>query len=115
MFQLSIAGVGSRAIQRSIQCGTLVFLISTFAAVPGRGQETSEGDQAVRAGRLESLRDMKALIGTLKVSTVNQGNKVEAKLLTKPLLHYQDQPRNILDATLWCFGEKGRPAALCKV
>jgi len=115
MFQHPVCGSGWRGIQRGILRGTLLLLISGFVAVPGRGQESAEADQAARAARLESLRDMKALIGTLKVSTVNQEDKVEAKLLTKPLLHYQDQPRNILDATLWCFGEKGRPAALCKV
>jgi hypothetical protein len=111
MFQHPVCGRGRRGILR----GTLLLLISGFVAVPGHGQESADGDQAVRAERLDSLREMKVLIGTLKVSTVNQGDKVEAKLLAKPLLHYRDQPRNILDATLWCFGEKGRPAALCKV
>jgi hypothetical protein len=64
---------------------------------------------------MESLREMKQMIGTLQVSTVNETDKVEAKPLAKPLLHYYDQPRKILDGTLWCFGEQGRPAAFCKI
>lgn len=70
---------------------------------------------ARKAARLESLREMKEMIKTLKVSTVDEPARVETKPLAKPLLHYYDQPRKILDATLWCFGETGRPVAFCKI
>jgi hypothetical protein len=93
----------------------LLFLLSGLASAPGRGEESANSDEARNAERLASLKEMKELIGTLKVSTVNDGNKVEAKLLAKPLLHYFDQPRKIFDGTLWCFGEQGRPAAFCKI
>lgn len=93
----------------------LLLLILGLAAAPGRGQEATDSDHARRAERLESLREMKDMIGTLKVSTVNEADKVETKPLAKPLLHYYDQPRKILDATLWCFGEQGRPSAFCKI
>ena len=93
----------------------LLFLILGLATVPGRGQEATDSDQARKAERLESLREMKEMIGTLKVSSVNEADKVETKPLAKPLLHYYDQPRKILDATLWCFGEQGRPSAFCKI
>jgi hypothetical protein len=99
----------------SVLCGALLFLISALATVPGRGEETADGDEARKAERLASLNEMKELIATLKVWAVNEGDKVEAKLLAKPLLHYFDQPRKIFDATLWCFGEQGRPAAFCKI
>lgn len=100
---------------RSILCGALGVLILGLAAAPGTGQEAVDGDLARRAERLESLREMKEMIKTLKVSIVNEADTVETKPLAKPLLHYYDQPRKILDATLWCFAENGRPAAFCKI
>ncbi len=95
--------------------GVLLLVGMGSAATIGRGQESDDGDPARKAERLESLRDMNDMIGTLKVSTVREKDKVEAAPLAKPLLHYHDQPRKIVDATLWCFGQQGRPAAFCKI
>ena len=55
------------------------------------------------------------MIETVKVSTGNEGDKVAAKLLAKPLLHYFDQPRKIFDATLCVLADWHRPAAFCKI
>ncbi|HEY3966717.1 MAG TPA: hypothetical protein VGM05_19295 [Planctomycetaceae bacterium] len=96
-------------------CGVLFSVVMALAATVGRCQETDDGGQTRKAERLESLREMTDMIGTLKVWTVSDGDKVEAAPLAKPLLHYHDQPRKIVDATLWCFGKQGRPAAFCKI
>ena len=95
--------------------GVLLVVIMELAATMGRCQEPDKDDQAREAARVESLREMNDMIETLKVSTLKNGDKVEARQLAKPLLRYQDQPRKILDATLWCFGREGRPAAFCKI
>lgn len=105
----------SRPYTRSILCSAGLVLIWGLATVPGRGQEVADRDETIKAERLESLREMKEMIGTLKVATISHGDKLEAKHLAKPLLHYFDQPRKILDATLWCIGDRGRPAAFCKI
>jgi hypothetical protein len=36
-------------------------------------------------------------------------------LRPEPILRYDDKPRNIMDATLWAWGTRGRPAAILKV
>jgi hypothetical protein len=41
--------------------------------------------------------------------------RVALALLPGPVFRYSDQPREIHDATLWCWGSGGRPAALQKV
>jgi len=35
--------------------------------------------------------------------------------LSKPLFRYSDQPRRILDASLWAWGDKGRPEVMANV
>lgn len=103
----------SALCRRGWYCAVALMLISSFAA--SHAQETTDTDEARKAERQESLREMKEMIGTLKVATVDNRDRVDAKLIDKPLLHYRDQPRKIFDATLWCFGEQGRPAAFCKI
>ena len=39
----------------------------------------------------------------------------ELKLNPKPILRYNDQPRGILDATLWSWSNGGRPSAIIKL
>jgi hypothetical protein len=55
------------------------------------------------------------MAGKIEVKSGNEKEKVAAALLPEPVMRYSDQPRKILDATLWCFGTKGRPAAFCKI
>jgi hypothetical protein len=38
-----------------------------------------------------------------------------ARFVSEPLFRYSDEPRRIVDATLWCFEQDGRPAALLKI
>ena len=38
-----------------------------------------------------------------------------AKLIAKPLFHYTDQPRRIVDATLWGWLADGKLVAVCKI
>lgn len=50
-----------------------------------------------------------------RVVQLNDGKKVESEVSGEPLVHYKDEPRDILDATLWAYGTPGRPVALQKI
>jgi hypothetical protein len=42
-------------------------------------------------------------------------DRIRAELVKQPVFRYSDQPRNILDATLWVWQIEGRPLAFQKV
>jgi hypothetical protein len=71
--------------------------------------------RATNTQRDESLRRMREMAGKIEVKSGSEQEQVTAGLVPEPVMRYNDQPRKILDATLWCFGTKGRPAAFCKI
>jgi hypothetical protein len=104
--------------RRSLLFGLLTVLL--FAAgggltVAGNDKAIPSDDAAAKTRREESLRQMREMAASIKVTNDIENTKAEARLLPQAVLRYDDQPRTILDATLWCFGEKGRPAAMCKI
>jgi len=59
---------------------------------------------------------MRALAASIKLSELPEGRpSVPVVLRTDPLERYNDPPRRIGDATLWGWGEVGRPRAVLKV
>jgi len=96
----------------------LLVLVMHIAVIPGiRADEKNSrpDDKVTSTQREESLRQMRVLAGKIEVESGDEKEKVAAELLAEPVVRYSDQPRLILDATLWCFGTKGRPAAFCKI
>ncbi len=71
----------------------------------------SASDQAVAR-----LKAMGSLARSIKVSkVVDQKSNTPVALRAEPLLRYNDPPRGIHDATLWAWGQRGRPRAVLKV
>lgn len=79
-------------------------------AVVGDDSKSAANDEADR--RLERMRARAA--ATTIVATSDEGSPPVA-MVTEPIFRYDDQPRRILDATLWAWGDGGRPVAICKV
>ena len=72
-------------------------------------------DKARKEQREKLLHEMRRRAETTKVYKLTDKKKIAVKLLPQPLFRYSDQPRLILDATMWVWGTKGRPIAVCKV
>jgi len=50
-----------------------------------------------------------------RVFIVDDDGREEVEMRSEPVFRYADQPRSIVDGTLWVWGESGRPVALQKV
>ncbi len=64
--------------------------------------------------RLQLMRERAQGTTVAVVGDGTDGN-VKASLVAKPLFRYSDQPRQILDASFWCWQANGRPVAFQKV
>lgn len=71
------------------------------------GQETGD------AQKPNLLGEMSAFAKQIKVKLAD--GQREADLIAKPVFRYDDQPRRILDATLWVWTDEGRPVAFQKI
>jgi hypothetical protein len=77
---------------------------------------SDESDGAdVKAQRNARLAVMRERAEAFEVARVLAGTKDEVPLRKTPVFRYDDQPRGIVDATLWCWEGTGRPVALLKV
>ncbi len=74
-------------------------------AVEPHGDQPSE-----RAQRLERM--LQRAQGMSLSADKAEG---EFEMIPQPVFRYDDQPRRILDATLWAWKTSGRPRALCKI
>jgi hypothetical protein len=72
-------------------------------------------DDAEKQERAEILRGSRLRAKETKIIQLADGKRVEANALTEPLFRYSDDPRDILDGTLWAYGSPGRPVALQKI
>lgn len=63
----------------------------------------------------ERLAEMYQRAEGIKVVCLQEDGDVEATLVPEPLLRYSDQPREIMDASLWCWEKEGRPVAIQKI
>lgn len=64
---------------------------------------------------IERLANMRRRAEHTQVFVVDGNRREEVKMRGEPVFRYADQPRGIVDATLWVWGEPGRPVALEKV
>jgi hypothetical protein len=61
------------------------------------------------------LKEMKRHAEAITIVEESEGGPRRAELVADPVARYDDQPRQIEDATLWIWGRKGRPCAALKV
>jgi hypothetical protein len=109
---------GVRTVSAIVALGCAFF----GPALAGRGQNPAarDGEQAqpgasAQEGRKKELDAMRQRAGATKVRLLDGGQKTVAQPLPEALVRYSDQPRNILDATVWGYGTKGRPSCIQKV
>lgn len=81
---------------------------------PGAGSEQPAADES-SSDKDEHRAQMHARAAKSVVRLVEKKDGTTAALLDEPVLQYTDQPRRIVDATLWVWTSEGRPAALCKI
>lgn len=110
------------AVRRSRWLDGLLFLagISVLSvgigplslAEESRRADDAEENKAQRESRLVAMRAQARMIA---VERVADGRRQPVSMREEPVFRYSDQPRGFVDATLWCWGTKGRPVALSKV
>jgi hypothetical protein len=81
-----------------------------------RHSERTEKEQKPGAEALKAMRERAESVTVLREAA--QGEQPDEpqplKLLAEPLLHYSDREVNILNGSLWAWGETGRPQAFLK-
>ena len=68
---------------------------------------------AEEPGNKDTLRD--AMRRLAETAQIELADGAQAELAAAPVFRYSDQPRRIVDATLWVWKVQGRPVALQKV
>ncbi len=61
------------------------------------------------------LREMHMRAKATTIVQIGSDKQTLGKLVPEPVFRYSDQPRRVIDATLWCWHVEGRPIALQKV
>ena len=86
---------------------SLLLTLACLAAIgsPHVGADDPHGDDAMRSA-------MRRLADSV---TIEIPSGADPELLVEPVFRYSDQPRRIVDATLWVWTVNGRPAAMQKV
>jgi len=79
------------------------------------GEATRAGDDRTKDESEKRLDGMRRRAEATKVYTLDAGAKTALKPLSGPLFRYSDQPRLILDATVWGWATRGRPLAMEKI
>jgi hypothetical protein len=106
---LSIPGTATRRAFVGSVCA--VFGLSATSA----GEDGQDGADQQKESK-ERLVVMRRLARATRLSEVIDGEvKPSAPPRAEPLFRYSDPPRGIQDATLWAWGDRGRPIATMKV
>jgi hypothetical protein len=109
---------------RKFSANCLVSVISVgslLSAMPAQDRAliSAEEEPAVEAEikqqRNARSRAMYEEARTVAVKSQSDVALVDAEFHGEPVFRYADVPRGILDASLWCWGRKGRPVALAKL
>jgi hypothetical protein len=91
----------------------------TGRAVESRGagdeKPAAAESDARKIEREENRKGMEQRARATKVRVSAQPEDGAAQFIAKPLFHYTDQPRRIVDAMLWGWLAKGRLVAVCKI
>jgi hypothetical protein len=111
--------------RKSVLCVALLCLSIPFAPAsllahdPEQPVERSTETEARRRQREETLKAMEQRAREMKVRRAGARPDAQAEagaeLIPQPLFHYTDEPRRILDATLWGWTSQGRLLAICKI
>jgi hypothetical protein len=80
-----------------------------------KGKDEAPESQARKKQREENLKAMEQRARETKVRLHGEEKAAGAELIAKPLFHYTDEPRRIIDATLWGWTSGGRLMAICKI
>ncbi len=91
----------------------LVTCIIPFA-LPLAGQEALKKPDKERA-REESLASMRQVAERFTVQVTEDSKARKVPLMEAPILRFNDPAREFHDATLWAWGEKGRPVCLLTI
>jgi len=73
------------------------------------------GEEDAKEQRKARLEEMRRRAEGASVARLAGAEKIAAKLLPEPVLRYSGEFHGIVDATVWVYGAKGRPAAIEKV
>jgi len=93
-----------------------VFSLAFFFALclPLSAQEESDKDKRDEA-REKRLADMRQIAERFTVQVVTDDKPRKVPLMESPILRFNDPAREFHDATLWAWGDKGRPVCLLAI
>lgn len=94
---------------RVLLCGGIGLI---FAVVVGVAMSDEKADEVYRASQLNR---MKSIAEKFEVDAALGSKPVSAKLMTNPLLRYNDTTRLLDESTLWLWTERELPSALMAV
>jgi hypothetical protein len=80
-----------------------------------KDDEKSPESAARKTQREVNLKLMEQRASDSKIRRADKDQASAAALVASPLFHYTDQPRRIVDATLWGWTLEGRLLAICKI
>ena len=92
-----------------------VFGFSAVLWLPLQAEEEPSKEAALKQQREARLRAMREQLESVAVKRQSENGWKEVELNAEPMFRYSDAPRGILEASLWCWGGPGRPAALTKL
>ena len=116
--------LGHRRFETCTASVGLVCLLAAGWSGVGFGMSAciaGDDDQAVAESdariiqREENMQAMLRRARATRVRLVADDVRTDATLIARPLFHYNDQPRRIIDATLWGWTRQGRLVAVCKI
>lgn len=82
--------------------------------IPAAGAFSQDDDDD--AHRRERLREeMRERAEATKIYSIEDSRRTPATLVPQPIFRFSDQPRIIIDATLWCWTVEERPVAFQKI
>lgn len=105
---------------KSVEIGAyllVVMLLRTSFVVAQDNDDAQAKEESVAEDgeSAERLAHMRRRAGHTKVFAMSEGKREQIAIRDTPVFRYADQPRGIVDGTLWVWGEPGRPIALQKV
>jgi hypothetical protein len=96
-------------------CRAVLSLACVFAlCLPLAAQNAAENAEKEKA-REQRLAAMRQLAERFTVQVTEEGKTRKAPLMEAPILRFNDPAREFHDATLWAWGDKGRPVCLLAI
>lgn len=100
----------------SIFQAVLALALATLLPVwPTIAAEDEAGSKAAAQQKAAHLDRMRKLAQSIQVFEVRNEQRVASALMEQPILAYRDDTRKQEDSTMWIWGAKGRPTAMCAV